>query len=112
MKDFEEVIGRIQTSIPNFTANYRCFDCLNKGGLPTEEDIQTKKKERVKKRSVDIFTSLCRVILHLEKNARESLYSSPIFYFGRVFPFSLLMGPLKQRILTEGEGLVQYTSLY
>jgi hypothetical protein len=67
MKDFEEVIGRIQTSIPNFTANYRCFDCLNKGGLPTEEDIQTKKKERVKKRSVDIFKSLCRVILHLEK---------------------------------------------
>jgi hypothetical protein len=29
-----------------------------------------------------------------------------------VFPSPLSMGPLKQRILTEGEGLVQYTSLY
>ena len=52
MKDFEDVISRIQSSIPNFTANYRCEDCLSRGGLPTEEEIEAKKKERIKKRSV------------------------------------------------------------
>jgi DNA-directed RNA polymerase alpha subunit len=50
MKEFEEVIARIQTSIPNFTANYRCHECLNKEGIPTEEEIQMKKKERMRKR--------------------------------------------------------------
>ena len=55
MKDFEDVIGRIQSSIPNFTANYRCEDCLGRGGLPTEEEIETKKKERIKKRFEKLF---------------------------------------------------------
>lgn len=51
MKEYEEVIGRIQSSIgTNFTANFRCQDCISREGLPTEENIQAKKKVRVKKR--------------------------------------------------------------
>jgi hypothetical protein len=50
MKEYEEIICRIQSSIPNFTANYRCQACVETGGLPTEEELQAKKKERTKVR--------------------------------------------------------------
>ena len=67
MKEFEDVISRIQTSIPNFTANYRCDVCLSSGGLPTEEEIETKRKERIKKRLAD---EVCSGPI------------GPLFYFG------------------------------
>ena len=46
MSEYEDVLSRIQRSIPSFTANYRCQNCVNNGGLPTEDELAAIKEER------------------------------------------------------------------